>query len=85
MLANANELGGIIHSLPFFVTKLSFLNIFGIYCNTLARWDTVFQSLLHARHNFCSTFCGHRFQSCSSYLLIKNVAYQSRHASVLTD
>ena len=29
VLANANELGGIIHSLPFFVTKLSFLNILG--------------------------------------------------------
>ena len=29
VLASANELGGIMHSLPNFVTKLSFLKIFG--------------------------------------------------------
>ena len=29
VLAKAKELGGIIHSLPIFVTKLSFLKIFG--------------------------------------------------------
>ena len=29
VLANAKEFGGIIHSLPFFVTKLSFLKTFG--------------------------------------------------------
>ena len=29
VLANAKELGGIIHSLPFLVTKLSFLKTFG--------------------------------------------------------
>ena len=29
VLASANELGGIIHSLPFFVIKLSYLKTFG--------------------------------------------------------